>query len=135
LAPRICFSRRAHPPLFFGLAKKLVFNRTRKSLGLNNCQQFFNLGLGLPKATLDFFLSLNIPICELYGLSECTGVHTVSSNRSFRLLRWVPQRDGQTGVPELRPGLSSPARESVSPYCFGVPGISGETLLYSSACV
>ncbi|XP_073910532.1 long-chain-fatty-acid--CoA ligase ACSBG2-like [Castor canadensis] len=77
---------RAHPPLFFGLAKKLVFNRTRKSLGLNNCQQFFNLGLGLPKATLDFFLSLNIPICELYGLSECTGVHTVSSNRSFRLL-------------------------------------------------
>ncbi|XP_048196584.1 long-chain-fatty-acid--CoA ligase ACSBG2-like [Perognathus longimembris pacificus] len=75
-----------HPPLCFNMAKKLVFDPVRKFLGLHHCEQFFNLGLGLPRTTLDFFLSLNIPIYEHYGLSECTGIHTLSSHQAFRLL-------------------------------------------------
>ncbi|XP_042552955.1 long-chain-fatty-acid--CoA ligase ACSBG2-like [Dipodomys spectabilis] len=75
-----------HPPLCFGVAKKLIFDPVKKFLGLNRCEQFFNLGMGLPRTTLDFFLSLNISIFELYGLSECTGIHTVSSHQAFRLL-------------------------------------------------
>ncbi|XP_046299718.1 long-chain-fatty-acid--CoA ligase ACSBG2 [Marmota monax] len=74
-----------HPPLCFRLAKMLTFNRARKFLGLSHCEQFFNIGLGLPTATLDFFLSLNIPIFEVYGLSEGTGIHTLSSHQAFRL--------------------------------------------------
>ncbi|KAG3280609.1 long-chain-fatty-acid--CoA ligase ACSBG2-like [Ictidomys tridecemlineatus] len=74
-----------HPPLCFRLAKMLTFNRARKFLGLSHCEQFFNIGPGLPTATLDFFLSLNIPIFELYGLSEGTGIHTLSSHQAFRL--------------------------------------------------
>ncbi|KAL6087001.1 hypothetical protein STEG23_009149 [Scotinomys teguina] len=75
-----------HQPLGFGLAKMLTFDPTRKFLGLNHCQQFLNLGLGLPRATVDFFLSLDIPIFELYGLRECSGLHTLSSHQAFRLL-------------------------------------------------
>lgn len=45
--------------------------------------------MGLPSRTLDFFLSLNIPIMEVYGLSECTGLHTLSNPQAYRLLRWV----------------------------------------------
>ncbi|XP_037053742.1 long-chain-fatty-acid--CoA ligase ACSBG2-like [Peromyscus leucopus] len=74
-----------HQPLCFGLAKKLTFDPARKFLGLNHCQQFLNMGSGLPRATVDFFLSLDIPIFEAYGLSECTGLHTVSSQQAFRL--------------------------------------------------
>ncbi|VTJ91845.1 Hypothetical predicted protein [Marmota monax] len=70
----------------------LTFNRARKFLGLSHCEQFFNIGLGLPTATLDFFLSLNIPIFEVYGLSEGTGIHTLSSHQAFRLPRWVLAR-------------------------------------------
>ncbi|XP_045347669.1 long-chain-fatty-acid--CoA ligase ACSBG2-like isoform X2 [Leopardus geoffroyi] len=41
---------------------------------------------GLSGATTEYFLSLNMPICELYGLSESTGVHTLSRQEGFRLL-------------------------------------------------
>ncbi|XP_049981205.1 long-chain-fatty-acid--CoA ligase ACSBG2-like [Alexandromys fortis] len=75
-----------HQPLCFGLAKRLTFDPARKFLGLNHCQQFLNLGLGLPRATVDFFLSLNIPIFQLYGLTESSGLHTLSSHQAFRLL-------------------------------------------------
>ncbi|XP_076415916.1 long-chain-fatty-acid--CoA ligase ACSBG2 isoform X3 [Peromyscus maniculatus bairdii] len=74
-----------HQPLCFGLAKKLTFDPARKFLGLNHCQQFLNVGSGLPRATVDFFLGLDIPIFEVYGLSECTGLHTLSSQQAYRL--------------------------------------------------
>ncbi|XP_005371197.1 long-chain-fatty-acid--CoA ligase ACSBG2 [Microtus ochrogaster] len=75
-----------HQPLCFGMAKRLTFDPARKFLGLNHCQQFLNLGLGLPRATVDFFLGLNIPIFQLYGLTESSGLHTLSSHQAFRLL-------------------------------------------------
>ncbi|XP_005405787.1 PREDICTED: long-chain-fatty-acid--CoA ligase ACSBG2-like isoform X2 [Chinchilla lanigera] len=75
-----------HSSMSFRLAKKLTFTRARKLLGLSHCEQFFNVGTGLSRPTLDFFLSLDIPIYELYGLSECTGLHALSTRRDFRLL-------------------------------------------------
>ncbi|XP_031202557.1 long-chain-fatty-acid--CoA ligase ACSBG2-like isoform X5 [Mastomys coucha] len=74
-----------HQPLCFGLAKRLTFEPARKFLGLNHCEQFLNVGMGLPTSTLDFFLSMNIPIMEVYGLPECTGVHTVSNLQAYRI--------------------------------------------------
>ncbi|XP_051028704.1 LOW QUALITY PROTEIN: long-chain-fatty-acid--CoA ligase ACSBG2-like [Acomys russatus] len=74
-----------HQPLCFGLAKRLTFEPARKFLGLNHCHQFLSVGQGLPRATMDFFLSLDIPIMELYGLSECTGLHSLSNPQTFRL--------------------------------------------------
>uniref|UniRef100_A0A8C7B750 long-chain-fatty-acid--CoA ligase n=1 Tax=Neovison vison TaxID=452646 RepID=A0A8C7B750_NEOVI len=78
--------KQTHPPLCFGLAKRLTFNQARKFLGLHHCRQYFSLGLGLSRATLDYFLSLNMPILALYGLSESTGIHTVSRQHDIRLL-------------------------------------------------
>lgn len=89
LFPCVRSSRQTHPPLCFGLAKRLTFNQARKFLGLHHCRQYFSLGLGLSRATLDYFLSLNMPILALYGLSESTGIHTVSRQHDIRLLRWV----------------------------------------------
>ncbi|XP_004688923.1 PREDICTED: long-chain-fatty-acid--CoA ligase ACSBG2-like [Condylura cristata] len=72
--------------LTFNLAKKLSFDQARSSLGLHHCRQLFNMGLGLPGPTLDFFLSLNMPIFQLYGMSESTGVHSLSTQKDFQLL-------------------------------------------------
>ncbi|XP_026905059.2 long-chain-fatty-acid--CoA ligase ACSBG2 isoform X3 [Acinonyx jubatus] len=74
------------PALCFSLAKRLTFSQARRFLGLQRCRQYFNLGTGLSGATTEYFLSLNMPICELYGLSESTGVHTLSRQEGFRLL-------------------------------------------------
>ncbi|KAM5232332.1 LOW QUALITY PROTEIN: long-chain-fatty-acid--CoA ligase ACSBG2 [Hipposideros larvatus] len=81
-----------HELLCFSLAKKLIFNQARKFLGLHCCQQFFNMGLGLPRATLDYFLSLDMPIFQLYGLSARTGVHSLSYQQDFWLLRCLQQQ-------------------------------------------
>ncbi|XP_003461162.2 long-chain-fatty-acid--CoA ligase ACSBG2-like isoform X2 [Cavia porcellus] len=75
-----------HSSLNFRLAKKLTFRRARKLLGLGHCERFLSTGVGLSRATLDFFLSLDIPIYELYGPSECTGVHSLATGQDFRLL-------------------------------------------------
>lgn len=83
-------SRQIAQPLCFGLARRLAFDHARRFLGLQRCPQLFNMGLGLPQATRDYFLSLDMPIFELYGLSESSGVHALSRQQDFRLLRWVP---------------------------------------------
>ena len=32
----------------------------------------------MDREVLEYFMSINIPIMELYGLSECSGCHTVN---------------------------------------------------------
>lgn len=75
------------------------------------------MGLGLPQATRDYFLSLDMPIFELYGLSESSGVHALSRQQDFRLLRWVPvdgRTDGRTdGGGRGRPPTRTPPPCSV----------------------
>jgi long-subunit acyl-CoA synthetase (AMP-forming) len=38
----------------------------------------------MARSTLDFFLSLGIPILEVYGMSECTGPTTFSTENRYR---------------------------------------------------
>ena len=71
-------------PMFYGLAKKLVFSKVRDKLGMDRCRMFFTSAAPISKDTLEFFLSLGIPIFEIYGQSECTGPGTVSSPGHYR---------------------------------------------------
>ncbi|XP_067872508.1 long-chain-fatty-acid--CoA ligase ACSBG2 isoform X3 [Heterodontus francisci] len=72
-------------PLNFLIANKLVFKKVRNALGLNRCTKCYTGAAPITKDTLEFFLSLNIPVYELYGMSESTGPHTVSVPEAFRL--------------------------------------------------
>ncbi|XP_062308698.1 long-chain-fatty-acid--CoA ligase ACSBG2 isoform X2 [Osmerus eperlanus] len=75
----------ARPPLNYLLAKKLVFRKVRKALGLDRCHKCYTGAAPITKDTLEFFLSLDIPLYELYGMSESTGPHTISLHDAFRL--------------------------------------------------
>ncbi|XP_061093922.1 long-chain-fatty-acid--CoA ligase ACSBG2 isoform X1 [Conger conger] len=75
----------ARAPLNYRLAKKLVFRKVRKALGLDRCTKCYTGAAPITKDTLEFFLSLDIPVYELYGMSESTGPHTISLPESFRL--------------------------------------------------
>lgn len=60
------------------LANVLVFNNLRDSLGLDRCKIQLTSAAPIGRDTLDYFLSLNIPLCEIYGMSESSGPQTIS---------------------------------------------------------
>lgn len=75
-------------PLFWGVAEKLVFSKVRDALGLDQCRIAVTSAAPISKSTLEFFLSLGIPIMEVYGMSECTGPATISLPNAYKT-GWV----------------------------------------------
>lgn len=71
-------------PFFYGLADKLVFSKVREKLGLDRCRFFVTSTAPISMDTAEFFLSLGIPITEVYGMSECTGPATLSLPEPFK---------------------------------------------------
>uniref|UniRef100_A0A8C0GD36 Long-chain-fatty-acid--CoA ligase ACSBG1 n=1 Tax=Chelonoidis abingdonii TaxID=106734 RepID=A0A8C0GD36_CHEAB len=66
------------------LADYLVLAKIRSALGFSNCQKHFSGAAPLTTETLDFFLSLNIPLYQAYGMSETTGPHCMSGPYVYR---------------------------------------------------
>ncbi|XP_018415207.1 PREDICTED: long-chain-fatty-acid--CoA ligase ACSBG2 isoform X2 [Nanorana parkeri] len=73
-------------PMKYHVAKKMVFKKVRKALGLDRCSKCYTGAAPITKDTLEFFLSLNIPVYELYGMSESSGPHTISLPDAFRIM-------------------------------------------------
>jgi long-subunit acyl-CoA synthetase (AMP-forming) len=71
-------------PAFHGVAKKLVFSKVRARLGLDRARVCATSAAPISLDTLEFFLSLGIPILEVYGMSECTGPTTLSVSTRYR---------------------------------------------------
>jgi long-subunit acyl-CoA synthetase (AMP-forming) len=65
-------------PLTHAIANKLVYSKVSEKLGLDRCRLQVTSAAPISKDTLEFFLSLNIPLYEVYGMSECTGPATIS---------------------------------------------------------
>jgi len=71
-------------PFMYALANALVFKKVRKQLGLDRVRIMVTSAAPISKDTLEFFLSLGLPICEVYGMSECTGPATASLPTRYR---------------------------------------------------
>lgn len=78
------------------MAKALVYSKVRSSLGLEHCHSFLSGAAPLTEETSSFFLSLDIPIGEIYGLSESTGPHAMSTHSDYRILRYRLRRPGSS---------------------------------------
>jgi len=66
---------RSGASLQFKLADAMVFQKIKTVLGLNKCKFFFSAAAPISKEILEYFMSLDIRILEIYGMSECTGPH------------------------------------------------------------
>jgi long-subunit acyl-CoA synthetase (AMP-forming) len=71
-------------PLSYPLAHKLVFSKVRAKLGFDRCRIMVTSAAPISKDTLEFFLSLDIPLMEIYGMSECTGPASISTADRYR---------------------------------------------------
>ena len=57
----------------YKVANKLVFSKLRERLGMTHTHTICTAAAPIMKETLDFFLSLGIPILEIFGMTESTG--------------------------------------------------------------
>lgn len=71
-------------PLAYPIANALVFNKVRRALGLDRARILVTGAAPISKRTLEFFLSLGLPISEMYGMSECTAITTISTPARYR---------------------------------------------------
>jgi long-subunit acyl-CoA synthetase (AMP-forming) len=71
-------------PWSWGLADRLVFSKVRERLGLDQLRMAVVSAAPIAVETLDYFLSLGIPIMEVYGMSECCGPTTMSLPARYR---------------------------------------------------
>ena len=62
----------------FKVFQKIYYCKVKEVLGLDQCQAFFSGAAPLTKETAQYFLSLDIKIMELYGMSESSGAHTAN---------------------------------------------------------
>lgn len=71
-------------PFLYPLAKKLVFDKVRERLGMDRLRVAVTGAAPISKDTLEFFLSLGLPLLEVYGMSECTGPASFSAPDAYR---------------------------------------------------
>ena len=57
----------------------------KANLGLDAAEWFVSGAAPIPVEVLEFFLALDIPICELWGMSETTAVTTVNPREDIRV--------------------------------------------------
>jgi len=67
-------------PSFYGLADTLALSKIKAALGLECCKFGFTGAAPITKDTLEFFGAFGIQINEVYGMSECTGATTWSTD-------------------------------------------------------
>jgi len=69
-------------PSNYARADKLVLSKVKTALGLEQCKFGLTGAAPISKDTLEYFGSLGIQINELYGMSECTGATTISTDEA-----------------------------------------------------
>jgi long-chain-fatty-acid--CoA ligase ACSBG len=98
-------------PFGYTIASLLFFKKVRHALGLDRCHFPMVGGAPMAQETLTYFMSIDIPIHEIYGMSETSGPTTVttsdkirfmSSGRPFQGIKIaIDSPEGEMGVGEV----------------------------------
>jgi long-chain acyl-CoA synthetase len=85
-AQRTALARaRGERPILHAAADALVLRKVRAALGFDRARLLGTTAAPTPRATLEFFESLGMPLYELYGQSECTGAATSNTSEQRKL--------------------------------------------------
>ncbi|GAB5371044.1 hypothetical protein AAMO2058_001545300 [Amorphochlora amoebiformis] len=69
-------------PMGYGIAEKVVLNKIKEKLGLDKMKFGFTGAAPITTETLSYFGSLGIQVNEVYGMSECCGAVTWSTDQT-----------------------------------------------------
>ncbi|KAJ8913170.1 hypothetical protein NQ315_009007 [Exocentrus adspersus] len=61
----------------YSLATTIIFSKVREALGLSRCNLHASAAAPLAPELKKYFLSVDIPIMDVYGMSEASGGHTI----------------------------------------------------------
>jgi len=70
--------------LSFKIADKMVYRKVKDELGFGQTHSFFSAAAPLSAEVLDYFMSLDIKILEIYGMSEISGPQTGNDYKSYK---------------------------------------------------
>ncbi|KAL8606650.1 hypothetical protein ACOMHN_025749 [Nucella lapillus] len=84
------------PPFTMGIAEVILFKKVRTLLGMDRCVFRLSGAAPITKDTLEYFMGVNQPIVEVYGMSECSGPHTSAYPRVNRVGSVGKEFDGIT---------------------------------------
>ncbi|KAJ1212718.1 hypothetical protein NDU88_000368 [Pleurodeles waltl] len=99
-------------PWGYTLANILVFRRVHAALGLDRCTRCYSGAAPIMRDTLEFFMSLNLPVLELYGMSESSGPHTMCVPSAFRIMSTGKE------IPGCRTQIYRPVEDGTGEICF-----------------
>ncbi|XP_042226731.1 long-chain-fatty-acid--CoA ligase ACSBG2-like isoform X3 [Homarus americanus] len=105
-------------PFGYSVANAIVFKKIKGVLGLDRCELFLSGAAPIAPEIVKYFHSLDIPLTEIYGMSESSGPHTIGLEKAFKL--------GSCGrtVPGCYTKLENPDKEGNGEVCMGGRHIS-----------
>ena len=95
-------------PCGYGCANSLVLMKIKEALGLECTKACFTAAAPIAPETLYYFASLDIPVYEVFGQSECTGPQTISYSGCWKI--------GYCGRPML--GTQTMIAEGTNELCY-----------------
>ncbi|OWZ17298.1 Long-chain-fatty-acid-CoA ligase [Phytophthora megakarya] len=80
--------------LSFWAADYLLLGKVRNALGLDECTTFLTGAAPISPDVIRYFSTLNIPLYELFGQSECTGPHSINTPEKWKIGTVGPEMQG-----------------------------------------
>lgn len=72
-------------PFGWTIANGVILKKVHKALGLDRAKLLFTAAAPISKQTLEYFQSLNLPLMEIYGMSESSGAITMCTPKAARI--------------------------------------------------
>ncbi|KAJ8973273.1 hypothetical protein NQ317_019539 [Molorchus minor] len=89
----------------YTLARALIFRRIKDAIGLNRCTLCVSAAAPLAPELKKYFLSIDIPIMDVFGMSEASGAHTMCVENATNL-----ETIGMT-IPGMKTKLANPEND------------------------
>uniref|UniRef100_A0A336LRK4 long-chain-fatty-acid--CoA ligase n=1 Tax=Culicoides sonorensis TaxID=179676 RepID=A0A336LRK4_CULSO len=86
--------KRPSNSLQYKIVKNLIFSKVKEALGLNRCTTMVSAAAPISVEVKKYFMSLDMPLMEAFGMSETSGAHSMTSPDSFNLETIGRQIDG-----------------------------------------